>query len=109
MATKTEKFAIIETGGKQYPVTEGSVIEVEKLDGKEGDKVTFDAVLLTSKGADADVGTPTVEGATVEGEIEAQGKQKKVLVVKYKSKSRYYKRRGHRQPYTRVLIKKIKA
>lgn len=102
-------MAIIQTGGKQYPVTEGSVIEVEKLDGEKGDKVAFDAVLLTSDGKEATLGTPHVKGTKVEGEIEAQGKQKKVLVVKYKSKSRYYKRRGHRQPYTRVSITKISA
>ena len=96
--------AIIETGGKQYTVTEGSEIFVEKLQGNEGTKVVFDKVLML----DNNVGTPYVEGAKVTGEIVKQGKQKKIIVFKYRQKNNYHKTQGHRQPYTKVVIKSIK-
>ena len=96
--------AIIETGGKQYTVTEGTEIYVEKLDGKEKDKVTFDKVLYL----DGKVGNPYVSGASVVGEIVKQGKQRKVVVFKYNPKKNYHKTQGHRQPYTKVVIKTIK-
>ena len=96
--------AVIKTGGKQYRVTEGSVIFVEKIDGNDGDKVVFNEVLML----DSKVGNPYVDGAFVEGKVEKQGKQKKILVFKYKQKDRANRRtHGHRQPYTKVTITKI--
>lgn len=99
-------YAIIETGGKQYIVESGDKIKVEKLDVKEGDKVTFDKVLFVS-GDDAKVGAPFVDGAKVEAKVLAQGKEKKVVVYKYKSKKNERKKNGHRQPYTLVEISGI--
>ena len=96
--------AIIETGGKQYTVTEGTEIFVEKLEGAEKDKVTFDKVLML----DGKVGTPYVSGAKVTGEIVKQGKQKKIVVFKYRQKTNFHKTQGHRQPYTKVKITSIK-
>ena len=99
-----EMKAIIETGGKQYYVSEGSVIYVEKLDGAEGDKVVFDKVLM----ANGVVGNPYV-ASKVEGVIVKQGKQKKITVFRYKPNKRSTRiKKGHRQPYTKVEIKKIK-
>lgn len=95
--------AIIETGGKQYTVTEGTEIFVEKLEGKEKDKVTFDKVLMI----DDKIGHPYVDGAKVTGEIVKQGKQRKVTIFKYRQKCNYHKTQGHRQPYTKVVIKTI--
>ncbi|MFI3307424.1 MAG: 50S ribosomal protein L21 [Mycoplasmatota bacterium] len=95
--------AVIETGGKQYLVEEGTVIYVEKLD--ETDEVTFDKVLMVNGKA----GRPYVKGAKVTGTIEKQGKQKKIIVFKYNAKKKYRKTQGHRQPYTKVLIKSITA
>lgn len=99
-------YAIIETGGKQYIVEAGDKIKVEKLDVKEGDKVTFDKVLFVS-GDDAKVGAPFVDGAKVEAKVLAQGKAKKIVVYKYKSKKNERKKNGHRQPYTLVEISGI--
>ena len=95
--------AIIETGGKQYTVTEGSEIFVEKIEGKEKDKVTFDKVLMI----DETIGHPYVDGAKVTGEIVKQGKQRKIVIFKYRQKTNYHKTQGHRQPYTKVKITKI--
>ena len=96
--------AIIETGGKQYTVTEGTEIYVEKVTGEAGDTVTFDKVLML----DGKVGMPYVENAKVVGEIVKQGKQKKIRVFKYSQKDRSNRRtHGHRQPYTKIEIKKI--
>lgn len=99
-------YAIIETGGKQYTVEAGDKIRVEKLDVKEGDKVTFDKVLFVS-GDNAKIGTPYVEGAKVEAKVLAQDKAKKVVVYKYKAKKNERKKNGHRQPYTLVEISGI--
>ena len=96
--------AIIETGGKQYYVSEGTVIYVEKLDGNEGDKVVFDKVLM----ANGVVGNPYVS-SKVEGVILKQGKQKKVVTFKYKPKKGSHRKQGHRQPYTKVVINAINA
>ena len=96
--------AIIETGGKQYTVTEGSEIFVEKLEGKEKDKVTFSNVLVLGDV----IGHPYVEGAKVTGEIVKQGKQRKIRIFKYRQKTNYHKTQGHRQPYTKVKITSIK-
>ncbi|MEI8130105.1 MAG: 50S ribosomal protein L21 [bacterium] len=104
------EFAIIATGGKQYPVSVGDVVRVETLPGdlKKGDKVVFDQVLLVDNGKDTSVGTPTIKGATVEGIFQTAGRGKKVLVVKYKAKSKYHKKNGHRQEYSEVKISAIK-
>lgn len=102
-------YAIIKTGGKQYKVAEGDVIMVEKLVAGEGEAVVFDQVLTVVNDADVKIGTPVVEGAKVTGKVEAQGKDKKILVFKYKAKSNYRKRQGHRQPFTKVVIEKIEA
>lgn len=96
--------AIIETGGKQYSVTEGAEIFVEKLEGKEKDKVTFDKVLVLGD----TIGHPYVDGAKVTGEIVKQGKQRKIRIFKYRQKTNYHKTQGHRQPYTKVKITSIK-
>lgn len=102
-------YAIIKTGGKQYKVAEGDVIFVEKLDAAEGDAVTFDEVLTVVNDGEVKLGKPNVEGAKVTGKVAAQGKARKIRVFKYKAKSNYRKRQGHRQPYTKVSIEKIEA
>lgn len=102
-------YAIIKTGGKQYKVAEGDVITVEKLEAAENDVVTFDQVLTVVKEDGVVVGKPVVEGAKVTAKVQAQGKERKILVFKYKAKSNYRKRQGHRQPFTKVVIEKIEA
>lgn len=99
-------YAIIETGGKQVKVEEGQSIYVEKVNVEEGGVVTFDKVLFVG-GEDVKVGSPVVEGATVTGKVEKHGKQKKIIVFKYKAKKNNRKKQGHRQPYTKVTIEKI--
>ena len=101
--------AIIETGGKQFRVTEGDTIFVEKLDVNAGDAITFDQVLAVIDGDKATFGTPVVEGAKVEASVVKNGKGKKVMIFKYNLKKGYLKRQGHRQPYTKVTIGKIHA
>ena len=101
-------YAIIESCGKQYKVTEGDVVYFEKLDAEEGKKVTFDKVILVSKEGKVDVGAPYVKGVKVEGKVVSHGKGKKILVYKYKAKKNYRRTQGHRQPYTKVEITKIK-
>lgn len=102
-------YAIIETGGKQYKVSEGDVLFIEKLDAAEGDQVTFDKVLAVSKGEGLVTGTPVIEGAAVSAKVEKQGKNRKIIVYKYKAKKNYRRKQGHRQPYTKVVIEKINA
>ena len=101
-------YAVIETGGKQVKVAKGDSIFVEKLDVKEGDTITFDKVLLIG-GETSKVGAPYVANATVTAKVEKQGKAKKIIVFKYKNKTTYRKKQGHRQPYTRVKIESITA
>ena len=101
-------YAIIETGGKQYKVSEGDVVFIEKVAGAEGDAVKFDKVLAIG-GEKTAIGTPVVEGASVDAKVLAQGKGKKVIVFKYKPKKGYSKKQGHRQPFTKVVIEKINA
>lgn len=96
--------AVIETGGKQYLVEEGTVLYVEKLDVEAGKDVTFDKVLMVNGKA----GSPYVKGAKVVGEVVKHDKTKKVIVYKYNAKKNYHKKQGHRQPYTKVEIKSIK-
>ena len=101
-------YAVIATGGKQYKVSEGDIIRVEKLGAEADEKVTFDNVLLVSD-SDVKVGNPTVAGANVEATVLSNGRAKKVIVYKYKRKSGYHKKNGHRQAYTEVKIDKINA
>ncbi|MGN1401325.1 MAG: 50S ribosomal protein L21 [Bacillus sp. (in: firmicutes)] len=101
-------YAIIETGGKQVKVAAGDVVYVEKLNAAEGETVTFDKVLFVG-GENVKVGSPLVEGATVTAKVEKQGRQKKIIVFKYKAKKNYHKKQGHRQPYTKVVIEAINA
>ena len=106
---KDNMYAIIETGGKQYKVTEGDVLYIEKLTAEAGEAVTFDKVLAVLDGDTATFGAPTVEGASVTANVVKNGKGKKVLVFKYKPKKNYRRRQGHRQPYTKVEITKVNA
>jgi len=108
--TKDAGFAVIETGGKQYRVASGDSIKVEKLLGehREGETIVFDKVLLVDNGADVtNIGTPYLEGAKVSGTLVEIGRLAKVTVIKYKQKSRYFKKNGHRQPFFKVLINSI--
>ena len=102
-------YAIIESCGRQYKVAEGDVVFFEKLDVEEGKKVTFDKVVLVSEDKKVEVGAPYVKGVKVEGKVVSHGKGKKVLVYKYKAKKNYRRTQGHRQPYTKVEITKIKT
>lgn len=99
-------YAIVKTGGKQYRVSEGDVLRVEKLPVKAGETVVLDKVLAVGEGADLQVGTPYIN-AKVTATVEAQGKGKKIIVFKYKSKKNYRRKQGHRQPFTRLRINKI--
>lgn len=103
-------FAVIQTGGKQYRVSEGDSLKIEKLSGdhKEGDKIIFDKVLLFDDGKETKVGTPYIDGAKVEASFIETGRDKKITVIRFRSKSRYFKKKGHRQPYTQVKIAKVK-
>ncbi len=100
-------YAIIQTGGKQYRVQPGTSISVEKIEGDAGSTVEFDRVLLVSQDDQVSVGTPTVEGAKVVAEVTEQGRGKKIIVLKYKSKTRYRVKTGHRQSLTKLAIKEI--
>jgi large subunit ribosomal protein L21 len=100
-------FAVIATGGKQYLVAKGEKVQVEKLEGVAGDKIVFDKVLATISDDAYKIGKPLVEGAAVEGTIVKQGRGKKIEVLKYKPKSKYRKKIGHRQAYTEIEITKI--
>ena len=101
-------YAVILTGGKQYKVSEGDIIRVEKLDVKEGDKVTFDQVLVLNDGA-MKIGTPVVDGAKVSATVTKNGKAKKVIVFKMKRRKDYRKKNGHRAQFTEVTIKSVIA
>ena len=106
----TMEIAVIQTGGKQYTVSAGSVVKIEKIVGeyKEGDKVIFDKVLLVDNGSDTTIGTPFIEKAKVTATITKIGRLPKVDVIKYKQKSRYFKKNGHKQPYFEVKIDALK-
>ena len=101
--------AIIVTGGKQYKVTQGDILYVEKLPNEAGDTVTFDQVLAVIDGEKATFGQPTVSGASVQANVVKNGKGKKVIVFKYKPKKNYKRKQGHRQPYTKIEITKVNA
>ena len=100
------KYASIATGGKQYRVSEGDVIYIEKIDAQVDSTVSFD-VLLVGNDGDVKIGTPVVEGVKVEGKVVGQIRGEKIVVYKYKSKKNYRRKQGHRQPYTKVEITKI--
>ena len=102
-------LAVIRTGGKQYLVSPGQKIRIEKVEKKDGEELIFDEVLLLEKGKKIDIGTPLVRGARVVAKVLGQGKSKKVIVFKYKSKTRYKKKMGHRQSFTEVEIIKIES
>ena len=101
--------AIIETGGKQYKVTEGDTLFIEKLEAEAGQAITFDKVLAILDGDKATFGAPVVEGASVAATVVKNGKGKKVRIFKYNPKKGYRKRQGHHQPYTKVQIGAIQA
>ena len=100
-------LAVIKTGGKQYLVSPGDKIKIEKIETKEGKEITFKDVLLVEKGRKLEIGNPLVKGAKVIGKVLRQDKAKKVIVFKYKSKTRHKVKKGHRQPFTEVEITKI--
>ena len=102
-------LAVIKTGGKQYIVKPGEKIKIEKLEKKEGEEIIFDQVFLLEKNRKVDIGTPLVEGAKVLGKVLSQGKNKKVIVFKFRHKTRYKRKKGHRQAYTEVEITKIET
>lgn len=102
-------YAIIETGGKQYKVTEGETLFIEKLEAEAGEAITFDKVLAVLDGENATFGAPVIEGACVAATVVKNGRGKKIRIFKYNPKKGYRKRQGHRQPYTKVEIGAIKA
>jgi len=103
------KYAIIETGGKQYKVSEGSKIKIESVPGVEGQSIEFTRVLFVSNGSDSQIGQPLLAAAKVAGEIVQNGRGDKILVFKKKRRKGYSKKFGHRQNFTEVLIKEISA
>lgn len=107
---ESSEFAVIATGGKQYKVSVGDTVDIEKITGefKEGDKVTFEKVLLVDDGSNTTIGTPYIDGASVTGTLETIGRHPKVTVIKYKQKSRYFKKNGHRQPFFKIKITALK-
>ncbi|MES2088181.1 MAG: 50S ribosomal protein L21 [Patescibacteria group bacterium] len=104
------EFAVIQTGGKQYRVSVGDVVKIEKIigDHKVGDEVVFDKVLLVENGNDTTIGTPYISGASVTATLAEIGRDAKINVIKYKQKSRYFKKNGHRQPHFKVKIESLK-
>lgn len=106
-----DTFAVIKTGGKQYKVSEGDIVLIEKLTEEEGSDITFDQVLLIGNGsvANTKIGMPLVEKANVTAKVLEQGKAKKKVIFKYSNKTRYKKKKGHRQPFTKIQITKITA
>ncbi len=102
-------YAIFETGGKQYKVQEGDVIKVEKLGLEASSNVKFDTILALSKDDNITFGSPYVAGASISASVLLEGKNKKVIIYKYKSKKGFHKKKGHRQPFTQIKIDKINA
>ena len=102
-------YAIVESGGKQYRVSQGDVVRLEKLTAQEGEVVELDKVLLVSDGNGVKVGNPYVEGARVTVKVQGHGRGKKVIVFKYKPKKNYRRKHGHRQPYTEVVVENIQG
>ena len=108
--TFMKEFAVIQTGGKQYKVSSGDTLKIEKIKGdlKVGDKIVFDKVMLVDNGKDTTIGTPYIASAKVEATLKEVGRNKTIDVIKYKQKSRYFKKNGHRQPWFKVEIENIK-
>lgn len=102
-------YAVIQTGGKQYKVTEGEILKVEKLDGVAGETLTIDKVLMIKDDNGTRIGSPTVQNARVVAEVIEQGRNKKVVVYKYKRRKNYRRKQGHRQAFTRIKIEKIEG
>lgn len=102
-------YAVVETGGKQYRVSPGEELRVERLEGQKGDDVTFDRVLLVGGEGEPRVGAPLVDGARVKAKVVHQGRHKKIIVLKYKKRKRYRVKTGHRQPFTLVRIASIEG
>jgi large subunit ribosomal protein L21 len=102
-------YAIIQTGGKQYKVTEGSVLKIEKLNVEPGDRLTLDQVLMVSDDNEVRVGNPLVANAQVIATVLEQGRDKKVVVYKFKKRKNYRRKQGHRQPYTKIKVEKIEG
>ncbi len=103
-------YAVMKTGGKQYKVSEGIILKVEKLEAEVGDKITFDEILfLTDSEGNVKVGNPVVSDAKIIAEVIQQGREKKVIVYKYKRRKNYHKKQGHRQPFTKLKIEKIEG
>ena len=102
-------YAVISSGGKQYKVETGQTLRVEKIQGEVGAPVSFNEVLIVSDGETIQVGTPVVDGVSVQGHIVAQGREKKIIVFKYKRRKRYRRKQGHRQPFTAIQIDTIAA
>ena len=102
-------YAVFKTGGKQYKVSEGETIKIEKLEVEPGKKVTFNEVLMIADGEKVQVGSPLVKKATVEAKVISQGKGKKINILKFKRRKNYMKQQGHRQLFTEIQIGKIKA
>jgi large subunit ribosomal protein L21 len=102
-------YAILETGGKQYKVSPGETLRVEKLPGSRGDSLVFDKVMAVSSDGDIKVGNPYVEGAIVKGTIVRQGKARKIRVFKYRAKTNYRRRYGHRQAFTEVRVDSVEG
>ncbi len=100
-------YAIIETGGKQYKVSEGDVITIEKICAEAGSEFVFDKVMAVSNEGELKIGAPYVSGASVNASVIGDGKEKKVIIYKYKAKKGFHKKKGHRQPFTKVKIEKI--
>lgn len=106
-ARRTEIYAIVETGGKQYRVAPGQTLEIEKLDVESGKAVELDRVLLIADGEKVTVGTPIIKGAKVTATSQGDGKAKKVVAFYFKNKTRHHKKIGHRQPFTRLVVNEI--
>ncbi|MBW1765996.1 MAG: 50S ribosomal protein L21 [Deltaproteobacteria bacterium] len=102
-------YAVIQTGGKQYKVAPGEEVKVEKIPGNTGDSIAFDKVLFTSDGENVNVGNPFLEGTKVVGRITRHGKDRKIVVFKYKKRKGYRKKQGHRQDFTLIRIDNIEA
>lgn len=103
-------YAIMKTGGKQYKVGEGNIIKVEKLPAEVGDKITFEEIIFLTDGeGDVKIGDPHIAGAKVIAEVLEQGRDKKIVVYKYKKRKNYHKKQGHRQPFTKIKIEKIES
>lgn len=102
-------YAIIQTGGKQYRVQEGDILKIERLEGEAGEKLILDQVLMVKDDNGTRIGTPTVNDAQVTVEVIEQGREKKIVVYKYKRRKNYRRKQGHRQAYTKVIVQKIEV